>query len=143
MSSLAHAEKLTDTTQVAYAFDPDEDTGPNHVKKAQRPAKRRKVTKKQPSLKASSRGALNEATFVPLLNGLEGPGFVRLRKKTFTRTWGKIQERIEVCIPVLCQKSVDTDIIGDPERFQCCHAPAGFIVYGSFSVRQVGGLSFT
>lgn len=33
--------------------------------------------------------------FVPLLNGAEGPDFVRLRERLYEESWGRIEGRIQ------------------------------------------------
>ncbi|KAG5923096.1 hypothetical protein E4U61_004378, partial [Claviceps capensis] len=74
-----------ETYQVAYVFDPQEDTHPPH--------KKRRVAK--PPRRGDGDGTAPSSSFVPLLNGVEEEEFVRLRRGVFGEAWGFVRGRIE------------------------------------------------
>ncbi|KAG6065147.1 hypothetical protein E4U32_007697, partial [Claviceps aff. humidiphila group G2b] len=84
-----------ETYQVAYVFDPQEDTHPPH--------KKRRVARPPPRGDGDGNGGgggggsapFLSSSFVPLLNGAEGEEFVRLRGGMFGEAWGIVRERIE------------------------------------------------
>ncbi|KAG5995671.1 hypothetical protein E4U43_002995 [Claviceps pusilla] len=73
-----------DAYQVAYIFDPQENTP--------QPLKKRKLTRQT---KPEPIDESNTPSFAPLLNGAEGETFVRLRRERFEQAWGLVNGRIE------------------------------------------------
>lgn len=81
-------------SQTAFIFNPDEDNEQQEV----RPAKRRKVSKKDASAKKRGKEPVKASAtgFVPLFNGAESPRCAALREQIFHSAWSGIEGRIQV-----------------------------------------------
>ncbi|KAG6088421.1 hypothetical protein E4U15_006096 [Claviceps sp. LM218 group G6] len=123
-----------ETYQVAYVFDPQEDTHPPH--------KKRRVARPPPRGDGDGDGDGNgggggsapflSSSFVPLLNGAEGEEFVRLRGGMFGEAWGIVRERIETIM-----RESNSATLEDVSRFvassktDCLdQIPSAFIITG-------------
>lgn len=86
--------------QAAYIFDPNE----NALDGSNRPAKRRKVSKKNARSAVCDISTLSSANdadpsryFLPLISGSEEPFVIQVRQRLFEGPWGQIEGRIQVC----------------------------------------------
>ncbi|OTA64543.1 hypothetical protein K449DRAFT_404067 [Hypoxylon sp. EC38] len=112
--------------QAAYVFDPlEEPDGAN------RPAKRRKVSKK-PS-KPEIQDADAWLTFQPLFGGTENERCVRLRQQLFERSWAQINERIQRILRMTNQSTLN-EVISflqtTPDHASTGKIPSAFIITG-------------
>ncbi|KAG6051001.1 hypothetical protein E4U39_002505 [Claviceps sp. Clav50 group G5] len=122
-----------ETYQVAYVFDPQEDSHPPH--------KKRRVARPPPRGDGDGDGVGGgggdgstplSSSFVPLLNGAEGEEFVRLRRGVFEEAWGVVRGRIETIM-----KESNSATLEDVSRFvassktDCMdQIPSAFIITG-------------
>ncbi|KAG5967093.1 hypothetical protein E4U58_002312 [Claviceps cyperi] len=113
-----------ETYQVAYVFDPQEDTHPPH--------KKRRVARPPPRGVGDGGGSTPSSSFVPLLNGAEGGEFVRLRRGEFEEAWGVVRGRIETIM-----RESNSATLEDVSRFvassktDCLdQIPSAFIITG-------------
>ncbi|OIW35363.1 hypothetical protein CONLIGDRAFT_639649 [Coniochaeta ligniaria NRRL 30616] len=80
--------------QAAFIFNPHEDIEQQDA----RPAKRRKVSKKDTTAKKQGKEPMKPSVsgFVPLFNGAESPRCAALREEIFHSAWSGIEARIQV-----------------------------------------------
>ncbi|OTB08842.1 hypothetical protein M426DRAFT_316867 [Hypoxylon sp. CI-4A] len=112
--------------QTAYIFDPSE--GANG---ANRPAKRRKVSKRPSNSGAQQPDAW--LTFQPLLAGSENERCVRLRQQLFEKSWSQIDERIQGILRKTNQSTLDevtAFLQATPDHASRGRIPSAFIITG-------------
>ncbi|KAI0889963.1 origin recognition complex subunit 3 N-terminus-domain-containing protein [Annulohypoxylon maeteangense] len=115
--------------QAAYVFDPLEET-----EGANRPAKRRRVSKKSSKLdKPDTEEADSWRTFQPLFGGSEDDRFVRLRQQLFEKSWSQIDERIQRILRMTNQSTLDevtSFLQATPDHASTDKIPSAFIITG-------------
>ncbi|KAI1455725.1 origin recognition complex subunit 3 N-terminus-domain-containing protein [Annulohypoxylon moriforme] len=115
--------------QAAYVFDPLEE-----IEGANRPAKRRRVSKK-PSKPSNSDTEEADAwlTFQPLFGGSEDDRCVRLRQELFEKSWSQIDERIQRILRKTNQSTLDevtSFLQATPDHASADKIPSAFIITG-------------
>ncbi|KAI1447983.1 origin recognition complex subunit 3 N-terminus-domain-containing protein [Annulohypoxylon stygium] len=112
--------------QTAYIFDPLEE-----VEGANRPAKRRRVSKKQSKPDAGETDA--RITFQPLFGGSENERCVCLRQQLFEKSWTQIDERIQRILRMTNQSTLDevtSFLQATPDHASADKIPSAFIITG-------------
>ncbi|KAI0383827.1 origin recognition complex subunit 3 N-terminus-domain-containing protein [Hypomontagnella monticulosa] len=110
----------------AYVFDPL-----NEADGANRPTKRRKVSKK-PS-KPESQDSDAWLTFQPLIGGAEDERCVHLRQQLFEKSWSRVNERIQQILRKTNQSTLDevtSFLQTTPDHVSRGKIPSAFIITG-------------